>query len=102
MCPAQPAALPGVLVRDDYPGDVQAVTRETIVITWMDGAVATYEDIRHSTQGDWLYIYNGADGVTMLWRFPITNIRAVGAKPWTPDADVELPSGNGREESYAP
>jgi hypothetical protein len=100
--PARPFRLPGLLVSVDRPGNVLTVARETLVITWMDGKVATYEDVTHSTRDGWLYIYGGHDGALLLWAFPSFNIRARGPRPWT--ADVELPAEEQPERKgpYAP
>ena len=58
---------------------------EKLVITWMDGVVATYDDVTHSTQDGWLYIYRDS---RVLWRHPRSNIRAVGGTVWRPDENV--------------
>ena len=55
------------------------MSRETIVVTWMDGKIATYEDITFGIREGCLHIY---DETVVRWRFPISNIRAWGPQPW--------------------
>jgi hypothetical protein len=81
------------------------VALETVVVTWMDGPVATYENITFSTRGGELIIYNhDSGGPVVEWRFPESNIRAIGKKPWTADVPLSLPADHDREGSgpYAP
>lgn len=58
----------------------------TIVVTWMDGEVATYEDATASVRDGILHIhvYSSAHGVpTGEWHFPAFNIRSWGPEKWT-------------------
>lgn len=55
----------------------------TIVITWMDGTVKTYEDATASVRDGELHIHVYRRGIpTEQWHFPISNIRARGPRRW--------------------
>ena len=58
---------------------------ETVVVTWMDGPVATYKHAATSDINGTLYVYlydeNGR-GPLKTWLFPSANIRACGPEPW--------------------
>ena len=59
----------------------------TIVITWMDGPVATYEDATASVLNGVLHIHRRDRGGAPVgeWHFPTNNIRAWGPRMWTAD-----------------
>ena len=60
---------------------------QTIVITWMDGPTAAYEDAHASVINGVLNIYAYVGPSHVLrneWHFPISNIRAWGPRAWAP------------------
>ena len=65
------------------------MTLKTVVITWMDGPVATYENVTASVLNGEVHIQQYTPGGVLLpgkdWHFPIANIRARGAVPWEED-----------------
>lgn len=58
---------------------------KTIVVTWKDGEVATYEDATASVREGILHIhiYHAPRGSLIgEWHFPASNIRAWGPRRW--------------------
>lgn len=61
------------------------MTLKTVVVTWMDGPVATYEDAAASVREGVLHItiYSAPQGVPVdEWHFPASNIRSWGPRAW--------------------
>jgi hypothetical protein len=61
---------------------------KTIVVTWMDGKTATYQDASSQIINGVLniYTYYGIRRTVLSeWHFPISNIRAWGPGAWNPD-----------------
>lgn len=59
---------------------------KTIVVTWMDGEVASYEDATATVLDGILHIHTYAGSASMLkdeWHFPAFSIRAWGPREWT-------------------
>jgi hypothetical protein len=78
-----------VVLITSYRKGLAEMPGETLVVTWMDGKVAVYSDIEHRTSDGWLIIYQHS---RVLWRFPRSNIRAVGNQPWRPDETIHSTS----------
>ena len=61
------------------------MTLKTIVVTWMDGPVATYADVTTSDLNGTLHVYqyrNGSAEPVGEWHFPTYNIRSWGPRAW--------------------
>lgn len=64
---------------------------KTVVITWMDGLIATYEHVTASVLNGEVHIQQYTPAGVLLtgkdWHFPLGNIRARGPVPWAEDGD---------------
>ena len=61
------------------------MTLKTVVVTWMDGPVAAYEDAMASVREGVLHItiYSPPRGAQIReWHFPTYNIRSWGSQAW--------------------
>jgi hypothetical protein len=84
------------------------VDLKTIVITWMDGPAASYENATTNVLNGVLHVYlykvtgSGAKIMNQEWHFPISNIRAWGPAEWGGDHGILLHAENLREPGRAP
>lgn len=76
---------------------------KTFVITWMDGEIATYENVTASVLNGELHVQQYTSAGNLIrgadWHFPLSNIRARGPRPWAHNhahPDTELTYGGPR------